>query len=150
MRPHAKLQLYWSEDADRPVVSGPRDESEIKAIETHYGVELPEDFRDYLMFACPVKEGMDQQNVEWWAPSRIKNIPDEYEHVIGNAEIREEPENYLFFADMAIWCWAWAINCGGGSNRGRVAIIGICNDLFVAKSFAEFVDLFVADVRNVA
>lgn len=150
MRPYEKLQRYWSAETDPLIIPGPREESEIRAIETRYGVELPEDFRAYLRLACPAADAMDQQNVEWWIPERIKNIPDEYENHLDNASVRDEPHTYLFFADMAIWCWAWAINCGPGSNRGRVVVIGMRDDPFVASSFAEFVDLFIEDVRQVS
>lgn len=88
---------------------------------------------------------MDNDYVDWWPIDRIKNIPDEYEHDIGNPEIANSASKYLIFADYLIWCWAWAICCDSGPHYGKIAVIG-GNGKFVADSFEEFVEIFLQDV----
>jgi hypothetical protein len=73
-----------------------------------YGVRLPDDFRDYLVHSGPANDfGFDQNFTTWWSPARIRNIVEEYEHPIRNEVIATDAAKYLFFADHAIWCWAW-------------------------------------------
>jgi len=88
---------------------------------------------------------MDSDYVGWWPIARIKNIPDEYEYDIGNAEIANSASKYLFFADYLIWCWAWAICCDPGPHYGKIAVVG-GPDKFVADSFEEFVEILLQDV----
>ena len=85
---------------------------------------------------------MDADYGSWWTPARIKNIPDEYEHKISAPDIAAEAKTALFFLDHLMWCWAWAICCGDGPNRGRVFLIGN-EDRFVADSFGEFVQRYI-------
>lgn len=44
-----------------------------------------------------------------------------------------------------IWCWAWAICCSEGPNRGKVAMIGGQPNHFVADSFRDFLAMALAD-----
>jgi hypothetical protein len=78
----------------------------------------------------------------------VKNIPDEYEHEVDNPQIADEAASYLFFADYMIWCWAWAVCCSEGPNRGKVALIGGSPDRFVANSFSEFIDEYLVDPKG--
>ena len=63
--------------------------------------------------------------------------------------IAKDAAKYLFFADYAIWCWAWAIACGEDENHGRVVVIS-GQDRFVANSFAQFVDLYIENYLQVS
>jgi hypothetical protein len=64
--------------------------------------------------------------------------------------VARDASKYLFFADYMIWCWAWAIACGDGEHRGRVAVINGVSDRFVADSFGQFVDRYILDKNSVA
>jgi hypothetical protein len=149
MHPHEKLIEAWIKDEYQPPDGG-MGEPAVAELEHKYGLRLPTDFRDYLLHASPAhrSEQLDGYGTDWWAVSRIKTIPEEYDHPVANPVVAGEADVYLFFADFAIWCWAWAINCGTGANRGRVVCIGGTDD-FVADSFAEFVDAHVVDYRSV-
>jgi hypothetical protein len=144
--PHDKLQQHWAATNSGIAVWG-QNESLVASLEHRYNVSLPADFRSYLCDASPMQsEAMDNSGTAWWAVGRVKNIPDEYEYEIGNGGVASEASSYLFFADYLIWCWAWAINCGNGKDRGRVVCIaGSQHDRFVADSFSEFVDIHIAD-----
>jgi hypothetical protein len=85
----------------------------------------------------------------WWPLDRIKNIPEEYAHEIKNDRVARDASRYLFFADYMIWCWAWAIACGDNEDRGRIVVVG-ASDVFVADSFAQFVDRYTKNALSVA
>jgi hypothetical protein len=150
MRPYEKLKQYWARNGD-DARNGEIEEAAIAALERRYSVALPEDFRAYLRHApSQGNETLDYAGIDWWDIGRIKNIPDEYSGGIQHRIIAREAPQYLFFADFAIWCFAWAINCGEGANRGRVVCIaGEQYDDFVADSFGEVVDLYIEDYRSV-
>ena len=144
MKPYEKLQQYWNLSSAEVSENGAT-EADVAALEQRYDVRLPADFRDYLVHSCPKDEtaGVDWPT-SWWQLDRIRNIPDEYEHPIADDVIARDAEKYIFFADFAIWCWAWAICCNDGENHGRIAIIS-GQEQFVAESFAQFVELYIED-----
>ena len=143
MKPSEKLQRYWR-DTNAGVDTVALSEQQLEGLERKYGVRLPDDFRDYLRYSCPIGENWDDNLICWWPLDRIKNIVDEFQHKITDETIARDAVMYIFFADYCIWCWAWAIACGDDENRGRVACIS-GRDRFVADSFAEFVDLLIRD-----
>ena len=122
----------------------------IDALESRYDIRIPEDFRRYLLEVAPRDEFTDNEMTAWWAAGRIRNLPDEYEHGSNNPAIAAEEGAYLFFADYLIWCWAWAVCCSDGPNRGRVAFIGGRPDGFVADSFSEFVERYLREPDEMA
>ncbi|MEI9851687.1 MAG: SMI1/KNR4 family protein [Sphingomonas sp.] len=140
--PAQALRALWADDPDAELPRDPR--AGVAALERRYGIAIPEDFRDYLLRACPAEDLWDAgsgHDFIWWGLGRIKNIPDEYEQPIRNPEIASEAHRYLFFSDYCIWFWAWAICCSDGPNRGKVAVIGD-SERFVANSFAQFVETY--------
>ena len=58
---------------------------------------------------------------------------------------RAEKHAYLIFSDYLIWCYAWAICCSDGPNRGKIALIGGLPDAIVAGSFRQFLLLELTD-----
>jgi len=68
---------------------------------------------------------------------------------VSNSQIAGSQAQYLFFADYCIWCWAWAIACTNDGNRGKVAVIGGAPDRFVADSFSDFVQKYLASPTSV-
>jgi len=149
LKPYERLRKHWIE-TDAGVETGSHTESEIRALEARYGIRLPDDFREYVMHSCPRAEcGWDNTLTDWWNLSRIRSIREEFNSwpSIENPIILANIDDHLFFADYSLWCWAWAINCGNGEHRGRIAVISGGSDPFVADSFGEFVDRFVQDPR---
>jgi hypothetical protein len=127
-----------------------RRELAIRKVEQDYGVSLPDDFRLYLLKASPIEQAWDSEMVIWWPIERLRNVPDEYEHAIGDDRVASSAPEWLFFADFSLWSWAWAICCGEGEDRGRVALIGGSPDRIVADSFAEFVDRHFSDPNSLS
>jgi hypothetical protein len=147
-KPYEKLQRYWT-DSDTGISTAAPSEQTVDGLERTYGVKLPDEFRDYLIYSSPADgySCVDQNMTSWWPLDRIKSIVDEYPHPVHIEGIAREAAKYLFFADYAIWCWAWAIACGDDENRGRVVCIS-GRDRFVADGFAQFVDRYVDDFRQ--
>lgn len=150
MKPYEKLLAHWRSDGI-DVASFGATEAEVAALEAKYGVQLPDDFREYLLNASP-RAGMDvfyahENHTDWWEVGQVKSAPEEGEE-INDPVILQSADRYLYFADYISWCWAWAINCSDDEHRGRVIMVG-SPAVFVADSFTAFVDLFVENVDNV-
>lgn len=139
------LEELWSNDV--PALSD-HGSVAVRTIEERHRVRLPDDFADYLRWGSPQKEWVDEGGISWWAVDRIAswhelhdNLPDG----IRLPEIEDHASEYLVFADFLDWCCAWAICCAEGSNRGKVALIGVTPDRFVAGSFLSFTRLAAND-----
>jgi hypothetical protein len=139
----------WIAD-DEPPPRPPDAADRVERIETRYGIRIPEDFRRYLLEVCTVEERMDDEGTAWWGLDRVCSIPDDYQSEITDPAVAAEANVYLFFADYLIWCWAWAVCCSDGPNRGKVAFIGGMPDGFVADSFTEFVERYLRDPDGMA
>ena len=147
--PHVKLAEWWSATSSGIAVKN-NDPASIAKLEERYGVSLPTEFRTYLWCGCPQNDpSWDNELTNWWPIYRIRNVTDEYSSLIRLSAINDAPDKFIFFADYSIWAWAWAICCDEGEHRGKVAVIG-GGDRFVASSFDEFVDRYIADPAGVA
>ncbi len=142
--PHEKLVAYWKA-TETGVRIQPSSDAAVTAVESTFGVRLPADFRAYLREGCRADEQLDIHGTTWWPLSRIKSLPDDYRHEVKSAEIAQDADGFLFFADWLIWSLAWAICCRPGDNHGRVAVIDGVQDRFVADSLAEFIDTYIRD-----
>jgi SMI1 / KNR4 family (SUKH-1) len=143
MRPHQTLQAWWFQTA-AGIVPQATPQNAIAALEARYSITLPDDFRTYLLESVPKEENWDDEYGNWWPMSRIKNIPDEYEHAVSEP-IASNASKHLIFLDYSIWCWAWAISCADDETRGKIAIIGGSPDGYVADTFEEFVERYTSD-----
>jgi hypothetical protein len=140
------LHFLWGVEAPSPYKRGPE---AVEALQSRYRLVLPKAFAAYLRDAAPSADLMHDRRITWWAPRRIRSLRDECgsETPRGqfNHEIEEEANFYLVFADYLDWCYAYAICCSDGPNRGRIALIGAQPDRFVASSFPTFVRLAAVD-----
>ncbi len=148
MKAYRQLQDWWAR-SDSRIATQETSEHLLESLEERYSIRLPDDFRQYLRLSAPVGEACDRENTAWWPYERIKNIPEEYPHKL-SPFLADQSKSYLFFADYAIWCWAWAISCADDGSRGRVVLVaGESLDRFVADDFSDFVGRYVRDVRSV-
>ncbi|MBB4837965.1 hypothetical protein HNP52_001016 [Sphingomonas kyeonggiensis] len=145
--PHATLAAFWAYGGDYPVPY-PDAEKVVRDLERRHGIVLPDDFRAYLLTTAPKDDQWDGTDMIWWSLSRVRSIPEEYEHSLKNPLIAAKAERYLFFADYCLWFWAWAICCEAGEDYGKVAIIG-AGDRWVADSFTDFVKAYVGNPDSV-
>ncbi len=141
------LSAHWAANNRGTYIH--RDTStDVEALEERYSLQLPKDFRTYLLHAAPSATFMDDIGTQWWAANAIKSISDECpDGAPGqiNPVIEREKDAYLVFSDYLLWCYAWAICCSNGPNRGKVALIGGLPDTFVADSFRDFLLLELTD-----
>ena len=147
MNAHLRLVDQWR--ADETYIAATESPATVRCLESRYDITLPEDFRRYLLESAPQADFWHTPGAIWWSIDRIKNIPDEYEHTVKNPEIAAEQDKYLFFADYMIWCWAWAICCSNGPNRGKVAVITGERDRFVTDCFSDFLEEYLRDVEGI-
>ena len=141
------LGIHWG-STNSSIYMNNASRADAEALERRYSVRLPKDFRDYLIHAAPKSTFMDEMGTQWWAASEIKSITDECPNgppSAFNTEIEREKDVYLVFSDYLIWCYAWAICCSDGPNRGKIALIGGTPDTFVADSFRDFLRLELTD-----
>jgi hypothetical protein len=128
-----------------PPMPSPRGAEVASELERRYGLRLPDDFKAYLGGSAPAADWMNHDGIIWWAPERIRSLADECPGETpaeqANPEIEAEARSYMVFADFLDWCYAYAICCSDGANRGKVALIGIRPDRFVASSFSRFARL---------
>lgn len=140
------LGSYWA--SSDPTTYTRATDWDVGALEERYSLQLPDDFRAYLIYAAPSVTFMDDIGTQWWAQAEIKSIseecPDGPPGQI-NPEIERENNAYLIFSDYLIWCYAWAICCSDGPNRGKIALIGGLPDTFVADTFGDFMRLELTD-----
>jgi len=147
LKPYQKLKRYW-DDTGAGIDTIELAAEQVEGLEQRYGIRLPSDFREYLLCSCPDGEVYEEDLTSWWSLDRIRNIPEEYNHEIVDNAIARDAAKYLFFADYSLWCFAWAIACGEDENRGKILIVS-GRDRFVADSFSQFVDRYVADKKQV-
>lgn len=121
----------------------------VDRLEARYGIVLPDDFREYILTLCPADDELDDDLGTWWGLNGICNLPEGYNSSIRLKDISVRSNQYLLFADHSFWCWAWAISCTDDDNRGKVALISGAPDKFVAASFSEFAERYVADWASV-
>ena len=148
MEPVQKRLAKWLGTGALGAAELERRELAIRKVEQDNSLALPDDFRLYLLHASPIDQAWDDEMVIWWPIERLKNIPDEYEQAVKDPRVASNAEDWLFFADFSLWCWAWAICCGEGEDRGRIALVGGSPDRIVAGSFAEFVDRHLSDPNS--
>jgi hypothetical protein len=148
MDAHIKLKNWWAQTG-ADIATWRATPEAIDPIARRYDLTLPQDFHRYLAAASPTADNWDDEMGNWWPVGRIKNIPDEYEHVLPSF-IPNEGRKFLFFLDHCIWCWAWAISCEQDATFGKVALIGGPEERFVADTFSEFVDRYTSDWISVS
>jgi hypothetical protein len=133
------LSNHWAL-SDPNTYTRPGTSADVEALENRHALQLPEDFRAYLIYAAPSTTFMDDIGTQWWAASEIKTITDECpDGPPGqiNHEIEQEKDAFLVYA--------WAICCSNGPNRGKIALIGGLPDTFVANNFRDFLLLELTD-----
>jgi hypothetical protein len=135
MSPVDQLIFWWGEARAPDVPDG-----ELDALETRYSIRFPDDFRAYLKAAMPSGNDWDPEGTKWWPLSEIKSVREECDDWEATSAL--DSDRLLIFADFLIWSYAWAIDCSGGENRGKVAVIS-GNDRYVADNFDDFVKCYL-------
>jgi len=114
LKPYQRLQRHWADIGDH-VKTMNHTESEVAALESRYGVRIPDDFREYLLASCSADEDL------WDGPlERIKNIPDELPNEAENRKLRRMRKHI---------CFSPIIRSGVGPGQSRVVTTKIAGAL---------------------
>ncbi len=139
MSPLQRLIHWWGDDATSGVSP-----SELEAFEARYAIRLPDDFRAYMMAVMPKGNDLDSEGTCWWALDRLKSVREECAQWEGGTGV-DGDEKAIVFADYLIWCFAWAIDCSDGENRGKIILLTGAKNPCVAESFNQFLDRYIRD-----
>jgi hypothetical protein len=148
MAAHDRLKQWWDETGGMEIEQV--SEERLAGLEKRYGITLPPEFRDYLQHAAPHGQLAWDGHTDWWSFERLRSVQEEECENDADAFLAGRADQWLLFADFMIWCWAWAIDCGDGPTRGKIAVVGDRRrDRIVAESFTDFVEQYVIDHWNV-
>ena len=136
LTPLERLLRWWDEPPSPGV-----DDKRLSDLEQRYDVRIPEDFRAYLKAAMPAGNSFDGEGTRWWPLDEIKSVREECGSQTGYDPAKGD-DRRLVFADYLIWCWAWAVDCSDGPNRGRILLVSDTNR-YVAESFDDFLDRYI-------
>lgn len=108
-------------------------EAQVVAFESETGVTLPDDFRAYFLATnglhVPGTKEADDRNYDFWPLADLWRDA-------------ADPDQ-LYFADYLQRAWQFAIELGE-QDRGSV-YVAYGAFIKIASSFAEFIDLYIAD-----
>lgn len=144
-----KLLSHWKNQG--LALANGNSEEALTEFESKNSVLLPSDMRHYFAAAngMPNNSGsdVDSNGFRFWALDQIRPLPSAGAEAGVPIPAVEDPSRYFVFADYFDWSWAYAIDLGGGHVQ-RVIHVGTVEPKIVAQSFAEFVDLYVEDARE--
>ena len=140
-----RLVAHWCAQP-RLQLFGPASDVALSTFERRYGVELPAGLREVLLRANGFGAPGDQDEVgfSFWQVETFVPVRDYDGGRFGLVD-----DVYLF-ADYLGWSWAYAIRLGTGL-RDEVFIVGAADNRLVkvAASFADFVELYIADDERI-
>jgi|GEM_PF-1766961 len=118
----------------------------LDAFEARIGARLPADLREFL--ACANGLEVDQDGFSFWPLEEYETFAKVADEYALNTPRVPDPESYFVFSDYLTWCWGYAIRLraeGEGDQENLVVPIGMNEMYTVARSFSEFLDLYLAD-----
>jgi cell wall assembly regulator SMI1 len=146
-----RLQDYWVRNGIQ-LRSGAATK-QIDSFEDRYSVQLPVDLRHYFEAVDGMDRGDADTNMFSFLPlEHVRPVTEELAHFRGIPDYRTitktlpEAEHYFVIIDYMIWSAAYAIDLNRTNQIG--GIIRICNGTSyfeVAKSFSEFLELYLID-----
>ena len=87
----------------------------------------------------------DEKGFSFWSLERVRWVPEELAEEAPVSPSFPDAENFYAFADYLGWSWAYAIRLSELPGPAPVILIGKDSPALVARSFGEFVDLYLAD-----
>jgi hypothetical protein len=118
----------------------------LDAFEARIGARLPADLREFL--ACANGLEVDQDGFSFWPLEEYETFAKVADEYPPNTPRVPDSGSYFVFCDYLTWCWGYAIRLraeGEGDQESLVVPIGMNEMYTVARSFSEFLDLYLAD-----
>jgi hypothetical protein len=151
--PAQKLIRHWK--ADGLAIAPPATEDDLMRFELLHEATLPFDVRDYFLAVNGMLQksphDTDSEMFTFWPLQMMTRVTDE--PGLGGPQWKSptgwRPEKYFLFVDYMQSCWAYAIRLDGRAiDRGEVVDVGTLKPRVVARSFSEFVDMYVRDWKE--
>ena len=144
-----KIIEYWRSNG--LAIANGVSADELSRFEIKHDLRLPDDLRDYFLtvngMVQNVKDESDKNLFAFWPINKLGPMPEICAADSCAVPDIVNPSSYFVFIDYFMWSWAYAIQLGESTNS--VILVGTKSPTVVARSFAEFVDLYVADDRDV-
>lgn len=154
---HKLIRNYWRSVEYIPPLGASR--HDIELFEAAYGVELPSDFASFLIDIDASKsdshKAFSRNTITFWSFERVhRNFAALYGRILHDNSNASAPRLHVSFADYLYSCWTYDI-CVAGGNIGEVSAEvleqsydGAWRSIILAKSFTDFVDLYVRGVLD--
>ena len=132
-----QLKAIW--DHQRVKVGGPIVEADVDAFESNYNINLPTDFREYLIALNGMQDGVSDENLtRFWQLREIQQFIDD------DTENNPAVVNYYVFADYCLNIFLYAIKLlPAESCSGQIYILGGETHVLIAETFTDFVSLYL-------
>ena len=143
---HEKLAAHWTSQKIRHL--GGANPDDIVRFEERNGVSVPKDFWAFLLDFNGTSEmaGTDYFRflpLAEFGSSRDRNAMDFGEPF--ESTYPSKPDGFFVFADYLQWCYGYAINLSKDAVVNDVALIGGLTCDVVARSFTEFMEMYLRD-----
>jgi hypothetical protein len=145
---HEKLWDYWN--AQGLKIAAGATGREVHSFESLNSVILPPDFRDYILTVNGMfqdfENSSDQKGFAFWPLNQMTNAAQELANRPSAEPGPTNLQSYFIFADYMHRSWAYAINLGTDpAKAGHIIHVDTLRPKVVARSFTEFVNLYVQD-----
>jgi hypothetical protein len=121
-------------------------QSEVEEFETRHGIKLPADIRAYFQAVNGTGRAINDDMFRFWQLSEVKRVGDWLD--IG----QDKFSDCFVFADFCIDCWGYGVCISGDSEESESVFRITGSDPpgeYVAGSFREFMELYIADSDSV-
>ena len=138
-----KLLARWASEGVR-VNHGASAEA-LATFETRHRVVLPGDVRDYFKCVNGMYDSLtDEQLIRFWTLEEVKPLSEEAP-AYSEPDYLTEAHRVFVFADYSIWALAFAIRLSAYTSHSQLVYrIGGSRPVLLAKTFSEFVDVYMA------
>lgn len=140
------LLAHWLHDASMTIKTAVSP-GEIVSFEKSYGVSLPSEFKELvLLYADGFNQSdnyQDKNGFNFYPLHKVRRVTDSDD---GKYNFQDASQYYIF-CDYLDFCWAYAICLATTEMFGSIVIIGTKDGvpIKIAKSFFEFVELYLVD-----
>ncbi len=148
-----RIKEHWLSQ-NRNLVTQGVDEKEILSFESHYGVTMPLDMRDYFLqvngMGSDCYSDQDKEGFSFYRLPGLKTIAEtSKERQFNWLKKLPEAESFFIFSDYLVWCWGYAIRLSRDVvDKNEVILLCCSNPVKIADSFTEFVELYFEDNKR--
>jgi SMI1 / KNR4 family (SUKH-1) len=122
----------------------PASEADVAIFERDNKIQLPSEFRKYLLEAGGTT--IDTDTFCFYGIHQLRLWANEDPPIPSFAHAQTDPTHYIIFADYLQWCYAYAIRVVGPKDRiGEVIHAGMLKPSAICETFCSFVDLYLVD-----